>query len=468
MSINNVIKDYCIGCGNCSIEDDSAFRIELDDFGMYKSIKLNDDFNYPLISKICPFTDESLDENQLSSKYFNNCNNHNGYIGYYDSLYAGHVQEGNYRSIATSGGIISWILCELKRIGNIDYVIHVKESKNKKEELFFKYSISETNEEILSGAKSRYYPIEMSEVMKIVQNTPGNYAFVGLPCFVKAVRLLINENEILAQRIKYCIGIVCGHLKSTEFSKFFGWQVGIRPTKLEKIDFRVKLENNSAGDYGVYLKGDNKELTKPTQEFFGFNWRNNFFRNPACNYCDDVFAETADIVVGDAWLPEYINDPKGNSIVAVRSKELDKLIQTAIKENRLSLDSLIESKFIKSQAGGIRDRREGLAYRLFLKEESETWVPKKRVQPSANINEKRKKIYKLRMKMENLSHIVWQEAVKNNSYLLFENRLKLYVDEAAAFYKVSLLTRMINLIFNTIKDPIKMYQKLKLRIKGIK
>lgn len=31
----------------------------------------------------------------------------------------------------------------------------------------------------------------------------------------------------------------------------------------------------------------------------------------ACNYCDDVFAECADVTCMDAWLPEYSQDHRG-------------------------------------------------------------------------------------------------------------------------------------------------------------
>ena len=43
----------------------------------------------------------------------------------------------------------------------------------------------ETPEEVLAGAKSRYYPIEMSKVMDFIKNNEGRYAFVGIPCFIK-------------------------------------------------------------------------------------------------------------------------------------------------------------------------------------------------------------------------------------------------------------------------------------------
>ena len=37
--------------------------------------------------------------------------------------------------------------------------------------------------------------------------------------------------------------------------------------------------------------------------------------NPACEFCDDVVGETADMSVGDAWLPGYVSDWRGTSVV---------------------------------------------------------------------------------------------------------------------------------------------------------
>ena len=57
-------------------------------------------------------------------------------------------------------------------------------------ERLFRYRISRTPDELADGAKSRYYPVEMSEVLETIRRVPGRYAVVGVPCFIKAVHLL--------------------------------------------------------------------------------------------------------------------------------------------------------------------------------------------------------------------------------------------------------------------------------------
>jgi coenzyme F420 hydrogenase subunit beta len=242
---------------------------------------------------------------------------------------------------------------------------------------------------------------------------------------VKAIRRLQLQDPIINDRIKFCIGLVCGHLKSAAFADCFAWQAGIKPGDLKEIDFRMKLANRSAGDYGVRSKGIQSEDIRPTKDLFGSNWGFNFFRNSACDFCDDVFAETADAVVGDAWLPAYEKDGAGNSVVVVRHAILGRLIQNGIKERRLNFDETTHDQISLSQAGGLRDRREGLAYRISRKIRSRLWHPVKRVHPSPNgIPIFRRLIYTLRSEAGQASHRYWYEAVERDNLDWFIRKMK--------------------------------------------
>src|SRR5207253_6440765 len=118
------------------------------------------------------------------------------------------------------------------------------------------------------------------------------------------------------------------------------------------------------------------------------DWGAGFFQNPACNWCDDVVAETADISFGDAWVEPYSSDGRGTNVVIVRTRELHGLIENARANGHLQLEPVDADFVIQTQAAGLRHRRDGLAYRL-------TWrkrgvVPVKRVAPSADLPMRRK------------------------------------------------------------------------------
>jgi len=420
---------YCIGCGACDCASDGAISIAMDESGMYQADvaflnMLSDDALNKALA-VCPFSNDGPNEDAFGKGLFGRDCSHDPQIGYYKDLYIGYVAEDDFRVKGTSGGVITWVLTELLKKREIDAVAHVKKVEAQDDGILFRYGISRTADEIMAGAKSRYYPIEMSDVLKQIKSTPGRYAVVGLPCFIKAVRRLAEIDPVIKERIVYTVGLVCGHLKSKAFADCFGWQAGIPPGQLEEIDFRVKLPDRTAGDYGVYLRGAGKEITKPTREFLGSNWGHNFFRYPACDFCDDVFAETADIVIGDAWLPEYEKDPNGNSVIVLRNKELGVLVKAACEEKRLVFVDSTADQIADSQSGGLRDRREGLAYRLCLGEKGKKWMPLKRVvAESKHINKRRKKIYQIRSKIGLQSHRVWQVAVQKKEYSHFEKGAK--------------------------------------------
>ena len=54
----------------------------------------------------------------------------------------------------------------------------------------------------------------------------------------------------ILKKLKFYFAIFCGHLKTENYAEMIGWQMGIHPDDLEKIDFRVK-NNRNVSDYSV-------------------------------------------------------------------------------------------------------------------------------------------------------------------------------------------------------------------------
>ena len=86
-------------------------------------------------------------------------------IGRYEHAWVGHVAEDTFRSDGSSGGMVSWVANELLRTGRVDAVAHVVAS-DPGEGRFFRYRLSRTRAEIAEGAKSRYYPIDLTETIR--------------------------------------------------------------------------------------------------------------------------------------------------------------------------------------------------------------------------------------------------------------------------------------------------------------
>jgi len=431
-----VIKNgYCVGCGACAALEGSPFKMGMNKLGQYEA-EINDNSiivkSSSSVEEVCPFSSKSLTEDELGKNLFETSCEYDSKVGYYQKSYAGYVKEGSFREKGSSGGFGTWVLHELLNSGKVDYVVNVQPSLqgvNNSAPQLFTYTVCRSIEEIQIGSKSRYYPVELSEVMNQIRSQPGKYAVIGLPCFVKSRRLLQRKDAVLSERIKFCIGLVCGHLKSARYAQSLAWQSGIEPLKLESIDFRVKSPSEAANRYSTSVVANNNKKVVPTHQLFGTDWGMGAFKYKACDFCDDVFAETADLVLGDAWLPQYVQDGEGTNILILRNQEIHQLMINAKNQGRLMLDELSIKQAITSQDAGLRHRKIALSYRWSVEQQKKVWVPSKRVKPNSIIRSSyERKRQDLRMKLRELSHSSFQRALDAND-------LNVYIDSMTPVYR---------------------------------
>jgi coenzyme F420-reducing hydrogenase beta subunit len=408
-----VRSGLCIGCGSCVAQsDDSSAVMDFDRYGHYLphgSVqwmrRRSEEF-----SRTCPFSPVAADENQIATQLYPAAEQHDRCIGRYLSAYVGYVATDGFREQGSSGGMVSWTLAELLRKGLVDGVAHVAPVEDPQGEgRFFRYRIARTMEEIRGGAKSRYYPVELSDVIRTIRANPGRYAVVGVPCFIKALNLLRREDPVIAERVVFTLGLFCGHMKSARMVESFAWQMGVAVEDIQRVEYRLKDPTRAASTYTAQLTlTDGRVVRKDWWNLADGDWGAGFFMNAACNFCDDVVAETADISFGDAWVEPYSSDGRGTNVVIIRSPVVDKLVADAIAEGRLQLEA-VDSEFVtQTQAAGFRQRREGLAYRLYWRRRGLARFkvqPRKRVAPDARTPTRRRKlIYRMRAFITAWSH----------------------------------------------------------------
>ena len=357
----------------------------------------------------CPFSPAADNEDDIASEHFPVARNIDGRIGRFEAAYVGHAVENPFRSNGSSGGLTSWVAAELLRSGLVNAVAHVAPTNPKTTGRHFAYRVSRNLEELKQGAKSRYYPIELSQVIDTIRAEPGRYAIVGIPCFIKAIHLLRRIDPVIRDRITHTLGLFCGHMKSAAMVESFAWQLGTEIDRVRSLDYRIKDESRPANWYRAHLElEDGSSAAQDWWHLADGDWGAGFFQNPACDWCDDVTAETADISFGDAWVEPYSSDGRGTNVAIVRSPELKALIEAARADRRLQLEPVDAEFIVRTQAAGIRHRRDGLAYRL-------TWRrrgirPRKRVSPSADLPLRRKAVYRMRYAIARWSHRVFRLA----------------------------------------------------------
>jgi coenzyme F420-reducing hydrogenase beta subunit len=405
-----VRSGLCIGCGSCAAGQTAA-TMRWDKHGFLKPEGPRDWLEAPseTFGRQCPFSPAADNEDAIAAERFAAAPNADARVGRFEAAYVGHAVEQPFRPQGSSGGLTNWVAAELLRTGTIDGLAHVVPVDPKLTGRFFEYRISRTLDQLGAGAKSRYYPIELTGVLREIRAVPGRYAIVGIPCFIKAIHLLRRIDPVIRERVTHTLGLFCGHMKSAAMVESFAWQLGTEVGRVRALDYRIKDESRPANWYRAHLDlNDGASAERDWWHLADGDWGAGFLQNPACDWCDDVVAETADISFGDAWIEPYSSDGRGTNVVVVRMKELEQLIEEARADGRLQLEPVDAEFIVRTQAAGLRHRRDGLAYRLSWRRRG--IMPGKRVEPSSALPIRRKLVYRMRFAIAHWSHRVFRVA----------------------------------------------------------
>jgi coenzyme F420-reducing hydrogenase beta subunit len=411
ISPEDVVRSgLCVGCGSCAARAGGEAHVRLDRHGNYKPTGPSQWLasRSSSFTRTCPSSPAAKNEDELALSLFPDADHTDPLIGRFRTAYVGYSAAERFRDQGSSGGLTSWFLTELLRRDLVDGVAHVVPAQDPgRDGKFFEYRVSRSEADVRAGARSRYYPVELTRALETINSVPGRYAVAGIPCFVKAVQLLRREDPVVRERVAFTVGLFCGHMKSARFVESLAWQMGVPLDEIASVEFRLKDPRRPASWYraGLTLR-DGRCTQMDWWDLVDGDWGAGFFQNGACNFCDDVVAETADISFGDAWVEPYSSDGRGTNVVIVRSLAVQELLDAGIREGRLSLTP-VDAQFVRrTQAAALRHRREGLAYRLSRRRRG--LRPRKRVVPGVRaLPVRRRAIYRMRSMIATCSHRVF-------------------------------------------------------------
>ncbi len=411
-----VQNNICIGCGVCSgVCPANVLRMEFNKYGEYNPVESPGCLkNCKLCLEVCPFYDQNENEDDLASDNFSGIEGikHLKETGYYLDSYVGYSNANDHRGNGASGGIATWILETLLAHNIVDYVVCVTPDDDP--EKLFRFAVFKDIVSIRQAAKSAYYPVELSAVINEIFKNPGRYAVTGLPCFLKSLTLAAKKNKKLRERIIITIGLVCGQMKNKNYTMYLSSLAGLEGN-LKKANYRGKSPQKPANNFFFQCVNENENGSSRIfwDEGVSNVWNNRWFTPNACNFCDDVFAETANISVMDAWLPMYSKDSRGTSLLIVRTPLINALLKQAVIEQEISLEKISIKDVIRSQSEVLKAKRMQLAFRLYLTKKKKRYVPKKRVVPSAKIDFFNKKEVELKDKMQSISNTLFFKYCNN-------------------------------------------------------
>ena len=275
------------------------------------------------------------------------------------AVYVGYSTMPGERERGSSGGLATRLLKALLETGLVDGAIAPVPTGQP--DRVFEAAVLRTTEEIDRAAGSKYYPIEFSQVLDELKTAEGRYALIGLPCAITALTRARSHDQWVAQRVPYLFGLTCGRGVSTQYTSLLAHISGLRGAPLADVNYRSKEGTVVANDFAFIAQAQDGATGRPlhfTDGWVNQVWGHGLLTPEACYSCTDLFAVHADVSFMDAWLPECFSDPKGTSIIVVRSAEMASLVEDELTEGRLAISPISEAKVLSSQAGALRRRRQ--------------------------------------------------------------------------------------------------------------
>jgi coenzyme F420 hydrogenase subunit beta len=417
--IDVVVKNnLCIGCGLCTYKcTKQSLKMKWSEEGFL--IPESDgtcDCDGSCIS-VCPFNPEPVpevkNEDELGYLFLQDSNLFNPRIGRYSDIYTGYSIV--HRESSSSGGMATFVLLELLERGIVDHVFSVKESISSG--VHYEYVVSNSKEELLKSAKTRYFPVTLSDVFSKIEELNGRVAIVGVGCFIKAIRLAQYSDPQLKNKIPFLVGIICGGVKSKFFTEYLSDTAGVQKDSCGSPSYRIKDFNTPAGDYsfGCHDKEKNREVQLKMKSV-GDMWGSGLFKANACDFCDDVTTELADISLGDAWLSPYDKDGRGTSVIVSRSSIASQILKEGVKSGKLQLENLSIEKFIHSQQGSFNHRQDSIQFRMEKAKKAGFTVPPKRIRTGQYATFDFKIVQFYRMKVRKKSLETWKKNPNSSSF----------------------------------------------------
>lgn len=408
--VEKVIKgQYCVGCGNCAHIAPSQFVMEEDGFAnLIKNQKSERQIPiFELVDKVCPFSGVSSDEDILRKRLYGELSNFNFALGFYEKIHIGWDNNEGDRIASSSGGLASFVAKEALLSGLVDAVIVVSYENG------IGYSVVRNMSDLEAARQSKYILKGYHNILEEVASIDGRYMFFGVPCHVKAIRLLCEQQTIFANRIIYTAAVFCGHQKTKAFSEYIAWQLGVPPQKFDSLTYRVKQPGYKSHEYFYRANSiDGKSNQSIVSSMRWLDWGLGLFKLKACDYCDDVAGETADIIFGDAWIKPFTSDYRGTNVVICRNNQLQELLNISREKGLITLLDADESAIFASQGANFRHRKEGLLERINEASNKGNWFPKRRDSLFDKFvrNPARRDLYIQRMLIAQESHKVFEIA----------------------------------------------------------
>ncbi len=283
-----------------------------------------------------------------------------GPFGEFRKCYIGHASDGEIRFRASSGGIATALSAYVLETGRMDAVVSTRMKKDALVDT--EPVLCRSREEITRGMGSKYCPAATNSILKAIDaGAVTSVLFTGLPCHMRGLwnaRTLLPLKKL--ERV-ITMGLLCGGMRGQEGTHWILKKRSVALSSLSDITYRgdgwpgsMKLISRSRETVAAI------PYTEYGDEYFESwqPWR--------CFLCTDRTSMTADISLGDAWLPELKEDPLGTSLILARTAEGVQLIEDAMKDGMIQAREIDHPAVMRSQQGLVFDLEHIVGASLYL------------------------------------------------------------------------------------------------------
>ena len=265
-------------------------------------------------------------------------------LGRVVASYSGFATDAGERHAGASGGLTTAILVHALRSGRIDGAVVAEAEPGSVSPRVF---IARTEAEIRRAAASKYIPVPTGASLIEIIRTPGRYAVVGLPCHVHGYRKVEErlERRVNARIVLY-LALFCSHTKDAGYVRSLLHEAGVAERDVDTLGFRGR---GWPGEFAVRTKSGEERTIPYGGDFTQALWKTYAFTPMRCLTCPDVIGETADLSLGDAWLPRFGGDPVGTSLVVSHTTRGEEILREAAAAGAIRLDPIADEEVVESQ-----------------------------------------------------------------------------------------------------------------------
>ena len=265
-------------------------------------------------------------------------------------VWEGYSNDEEIRFKGSSGGVATALALYALEKENVSGVLQV--GSDPSNPLENKAALNTTRESLVQCAGSRYAPAPGCENINLIRESLTPCVFIGKPCEVAALKKLRSSDSLLDSKIAFTISIFCAGTPSLQGTMELLKQFDVRRNEVESVRYRGC---GWPGNAAVKVKGTGRlyELS------YAQAWGDILSKHGQlrCRLCPDGTGEFADIACGDPWYRKIEPDEKGRSLVLVRTKKGQEILDRAVRAEYIQLQKLAPETLPKSQKSLLWRRR---------------------------------------------------------------------------------------------------------------